>query len=387
MLVKLESGAHVALKFMGDCIQDEIDAELLAQRVDHKHVINLRDYHAIVEGDEVRNVMVYDYAPGGELFDMLNELEALEEVECRTYFKQLISGLSACHTQGIVHRDIKLQNILLDENYELILADFGAAKACGPADVDENGTPKGNFEAEEQLMKSWVGTHGYQAPEIVQKKRYTLAVDIFSAGVVLFLLLTGDFPFDRAWLQDSFFALIFDRKFEEFWEKQEEANVNIKKISPDCRDLLNKIFEYNPDERITLDEIQTHEWFCGETLETHELKRILEGKMKEAQEKRVVTIQKEEEFRNRTTDPLETGLIKVCLCFLPTDESSICPDPEFLNVAESTEVLQIIRHAETIINKEFEWGSIQVTYGLGFVDPFNNFIKVDHNSEITIIYD
>jgi serine/threonine protein kinase len=105
-------------------------------------------------------LLVLEYAPGGELFDILYYTSALNEKIARTYFKQLMDGMEACHDAGICHRDIKPQNLLLDANFQLKIADFGLAKV---------------FEKDEDaLMRTfYVGTRGYQSPEILKKKEYT----------------------------------------------------------------------------------------------------------------------------------------------------------------------------------------------------------------------
>ncbi len=123
-------------------------------------------------------LLVLECMPGGELFDILYYTSKLEEVVARTYFRQLVEGLQACHNACIVHRDIKPQNLLLDKHFNLKLTDFGLAKLI-ESDTDA-------------IMDTYhVGTRGYQAPEILAREPYTSSCDIFSAGVVLFILLSG----------------------------------------------------------------------------------------------------------------------------------------------------------------------------------------------------
>merc|ERR1740137_264175 len=109
----------------------------------------------------------------------------MPEIVCRTYFKQLISGLEACHGIGVAHRDVKLQNILIGDKGQLLLADFGASKTFKPtvpANTDEHEKAEDKEESSSELvfepetdleeMKSWTGSSGYQAPEILARKRY-----------------------------------------------------------------------------------------------------------------------------------------------------------------------------------------------------------------------
>eukprot|EP01083_Nonionella_stella_P090432 252638_1 len=116
-------------------------------------------------------LLVLEYAPGGELFDILYYTSALKETVARTYFKQIISGLEACHNANVVHRDLKPQNLLLDAKYNLKITDFGLSK------ID----PTGNSNIK---MNDWhVGTRGYQAPEILLRgKEYDKKIDVFAMG-------------------------------------------------------------------------------------------------------------------------------------------------------------------------------------------------------------
>ena len=194
-----KDGRVVALKFTskakGDWtasqskqIQNEIEA---LRQIKDKHVLQLLAYNLNAkypqkDGLIIPSVLlVLEYLPGGELFDILYYTSALSEKIARTYFKQLMEGMEACHEAGICHRDIKPQNLLLDANFQLKIADFGLAKV---------------FEKDEDaLMRTfYVGTRGYQSPEILKKKEYTTACDVFSCGVVLFILLAGYPPFEAA---------------------------------------------------------------------------------------------------------------------------------------------------------------------------------------------
>ena len=114
-------------------------------------------------------MFVMEYAPGGELFDILYYTSALKEAVARTYFKQIINGLEACHNANVVHRDLKPQNLWLDFKFNLKITDFGLSK----------------------IIQSDVGTRGYQAPELLLGQKYDLKCDIFSVGVILFILMAG----------------------------------------------------------------------------------------------------------------------------------------------------------------------------------------------------
>eukprot|EP01084_Bolivina_argentea_P264255 447576_1 len=187
-----KDGSVVALKFTSKANNDwsasqskQVQNQLETLRqIKDEHVLQLLEYNLNAkypqkDGSIIPCVLlVLEYLPGGELFDILYFTSALSERIARTYFKQLISGLETFHQVGICHRDIKPQNLLLDANFQLKIADFGVNKVF---ETDNN-----------------VGTRGYQAPEILKKKEYTPACDIFSCGVVLFILLAGYPPFECA---------------------------------------------------------------------------------------------------------------------------------------------------------------------------------------------
>jgi len=168
-------------------------------RIDNPHVLKLLSYNLLCKypkksGGTLDSIMmVFEYCPGGELFDILYYTEKLDAVTARTYFIQMMKGLKACHDAGIAHRDIKPQNLLLDVDYQLKIADFGLSFM-----VDE-----GRDLDDVKIKKSLVGTRGYQAPELLRGERFTKASDIFSCGVVLFILLTGYPPFEQAWSSDK----------------------------------------------------------------------------------------------------------------------------------------------------------------------------------------
>jgi len=168
-------------------------------RIDNPYVMQLQSYNLQCKypdksGRTLNTIlMVLEYCPGGELFDILYYTEKLDVVTARTYFIQMMKGLKACHDAGVAHRDIKPQNLLLDSSYQLKITDFGLSFM-----VEE-----GKNLDDVKIKPSLVGTRGYQAPELLKGGRSTKASDIFSCGVVLFILLTGHPPFEQAWRKDK----------------------------------------------------------------------------------------------------------------------------------------------------------------------------------------
>eukprot|EP01084_Bolivina_argentea_P079705 144520_1 len=136
--------------------------------------------------------LVLDYCPGGHLFDLLTSLEVLNETLARTFFKQIIAGIEACHNANVVHRNLKPHKLLLDHKYNIKISGFSSAKII-------------QSDADAIMRETSVGTKGYQAPELLLNQKYDLKCDIFSIGVILFILLTGYPPFEQASKNDKWY--------------------------------------------------------------------------------------------------------------------------------------------------------------------------------------
>lgn len=169
----------------------------------------------------------------------------------------MINGLHYMHSQGYAHRDIKPENILLTTDFILKLADFGFTGAL--VGKDHSG-----------YMRTKLGTEGYMAPEIQTKEYDGQKVDIFSAGVILFIMYTGTPPFEKTTPTDSYYRLIKDKNFTTFWNahsKRKPAGF----YTEDFKDLVNRMLAYVPNERITMHEIAAHPWAKGNVLTQAEL--------------------------------------------------------------------------------------------------------------------
>ena len=146
------------------------------------------------------------------------------------------------HGKGVVHRDLKLENILVDDDMNLKVADFGFA----------------TFQKIHNL-KSYRGTMTYMAPEIKESKKYDgMQIDIFSTGVILFIIVQGIFPFKEAKKDEYFYSLLLKGDVETYWKKTGGQN-----LSPEFKDLILKLFSYDPTKRPTLDEMMNHPWMTG----------------------------------------------------------------------------------------------------------------------------
>ena len=131
--------------------------------------------------------IVTEYAAKGDIFDYLVSHGRLAEPQARHFFVQILSAVKYCHSQGVVHRDLKAENLLLDSEGSIKLADFGFS----------------NYFEEESLLSTFCGSPPYAAPELFEGKQYVGSkVDIWSLGVVLYVLVSGTLPFDGSTLSE-----------------------------------------------------------------------------------------------------------------------------------------------------------------------------------------
>jgi protein-serine/threonine kinase len=222
----------------------------------------------VIETDKYIGI-VLEYASGGKLFDHILAHRCLKEKDACRLFAQLISGVAYIHAKKIVHRDLKLENLLLDRNRNVIISDFGFAN---------------RFEHRtDDLMQTSCGSPCYAAPELVISEGMYVgsAVDIWSCGVILYAMLAGYLPFD----DDP--------------ANPDGDNINLlykyiintpltfpDYISDDARDLLGKMLVPDPTQRALLSTIQDHRWlrayrhFFERTVEEHEEEALIQHQVK-----------------------------------------------------------------------------------------------------------
>ena len=185
---------------------------------------------------------------GGELFDRVVEKEFYTENEARVCIMQLVSALGYCHDRGVSHRDLKPENLLYSDATDsavLKVADFGLAKL-----VKEN-----------EMMQTSCGTPGYVAPEVLLGKSYNSAVDMWSTGVILYILLCGFPPFydDN---NAALFAAIKAGRYDfpsPYWDN----------VSEDAKNTVRSLLVVNPRERATARALLANPW-VAEELPVHE---------------------------------------------------------------------------------------------------------------------
>eukprot|EP00051_Salpingoeca_urceolata_P004899 m.68699 g.68699 ORF g.68699 m.68699 type:complete len:739 (+) comp13921_c0_seq2:375-2591(+) len=229
----LASGRSVAIKSIAnkDCQPGAWSEATALQELMHPNVVRLYD---IIKCEEC-TLLVLECLEGGELFDYLVSRQRLAERETRKFVRQIISALEFCHDKGVVHRDLKLENLLLDGAGNIKVTDFGFS----------------NMFREDHLMSTFVGSPSYAAPEILANEKYCgPMVDVWSLGVIVFTLLTGEMPF-----QEDNIAISLDRINRAAFEMPDY-------LSEDAQDLISSILKRNPEERWSLQRIKASPWLA-----------------------------------------------------------------------------------------------------------------------------
>jgi serine/threonine protein kinase len=221
----------------------------LMKRFNHPNITKILE----VFHDEEYMLIIMEYINGGNLFNFVKKRRKLSEKTAKFLFRQIILGIKHIHSQNIVHRDIKLENIIIDLNNNVKICDFGIGKV---------------INSEDELLYDKCGTPMYMAPEIIlsnKKNGYKgFPVDIWSSGITLYIMLSGTLPFT---VKNK---SIEELSLKDMKNKKESSDLKyqivngcpkkIKKISSEAKDLLNGLLNKNPDKRLTCDEILNHPW-------------------------------------------------------------------------------------------------------------------------------
>ncbi|KAI9496557.1 kinase-like domain-containing protein, partial [Zychaea mexicana] len=225
------TGKQVAIKEISKEHAPMVAREIhLHRQLKHPNIVML--YEVIITESSIH--VISEYCPHGELFDALTERGyCYSERDAVRWFVQLVDALKYCHSQDIVHRDLKLENILLDDNDNAKLCDFGFARHA----------------ESRQMLQTFCGSLAYSAPEVILRQKYTgPETDIWSLGVILYTLLAGGLPFD----DDS--EVVTQRKIV-------KGDYDIPShFSPEVSDLITRMLKLNPSERVTIDQIAGHPW-------------------------------------------------------------------------------------------------------------------------------
>lgn len=229
------SGRLVAIKSIRkEKIKDEQDLIHIRREIEimsslcHPHIITI--YEVFENKDKI--VIVMEYASRGDLYDYICDKRNITEREARHFFRQIVSAIHYCHQNGIVHRDLKLENILLDGCGNVKIADFGLS----------------NLFHGDEFLQTFCGSPLYASPEIVNGRPYRgPEVDTWSLGVLLYTLVHGSMPFDG-----------FNHKT--LVQQISTGNYRKPKKPSDACGLIRWMLMVNPDRRATIEEIAGHWW-------------------------------------------------------------------------------------------------------------------------------
>ena len=224
---------------------DALESEMLIlQKLHHPHIVKT---HEIFDSPHFCYIIM-ECMSGGELFDRIINKEFFSEAEARQAALQILDALDYCHDHRVIHRDLKPENLLYsspDDDAVLKLADFGLAHICKPHEV----------------LHSQCGTPGYVAPEVLNQAGYDTHADLWSVGVIIYIMICGFPPFysDDS---DELFALIQEAQYEfisPYWDD----------VGPVVKDLISKLLIIDPSKRLTAKEALQHPWIASEGTHSH----------------------------------------------------------------------------------------------------------------------
>ncbi|XP_055529096.1 serine/threonine-protein kinase MARK2-like isoform X29 [Wyeomyia smithii] len=197
--------------------------------LDHPNIVKL---FQVIETEKTL-YLVMEYASGGEVFDYLVLHGRMKEKEARAKFRQIVSAVQYCHQKRIIHRDLKAENLLLDSEMNIKIADFGFSNQFTPG----------------SKLDTFCGSPPYAAPELFQGRKYDgPEVDVWSLGVILYTLVSGSLPFDGATLRELRERVLRGKYRIPFY------------MSTDCENLLKKFLVLNPAKRASLESIMKDKW-------------------------------------------------------------------------------------------------------------------------------
>ncbi|XP_072539068.1 MAP/microtubule affinity-regulating kinase 3 isoform X12 [Salminus brasiliensis] len=255
------TGREVAIKIIDKTQLNPTSLQKLFREVRIMKILNHPNIVKLFEVIETEKTLylVMEYASGGEVFDYLVAHGRMKEKEARAKFRQIVSAVQYCHQKHIVHRDLKAENLLLDADMNIKIADFGFS----------NEFTLGN------KLDTFCGSPPYAAPELFQGKKYDgPEVDVWSLGVILYTLVSGSLPFDGQNLKELRERVLRGKYRIPFY------------MSTDCENLLKRFLVLNPAKRGTLEQIMKDRWINA-GFEEDELKPFVEPELDISDQKRI----------------------------------------------------------------------------------------------------
>lgn len=236
--------------------------------LNHPHIVKLEstlDQYTI--GDQTVSGLALEYAAYGDLLSNIQKFKKMPEMLARTLFHQLVDALCHMYSKNVAHLDIKVENLLIDENFTLKLTDFDLAQ---------------NLDSHDHESK---GTAGARAPEVAQGRCEDFkAADIYSLGIVLFIMVSGIPPYNETlkpsgYEFDAFYKLM-RKDDDKFWKTHSKYRGNPEFYSKEFKELFKMMLEEDPEDRITIEEVKKNKWYQGPVYDEErcrdELRRYLQ---------------------------------------------------------------------------------------------------------------
>ena len=248
-VVAIKSFNKKELDQNGDNMKKILYETDLMKKLNHPNITKILE---VFEDDDYILISM-EYINGGNLFSFVKKRRKLSEKTAKYLFKQIILGIQHIHSHKIVHRDIKLENILIDLNNNIKICDFGIGKI---------------LSHNKQLLYDKCGTPMYMAPEILLSSKNHgyegYPVDIWSAGISLYIMLSGTLPFNLKNNESSSIDGSSENNIELQYSIINNEPKHIEKISDEARDLLKGLLNKNPNKRLTIEQILNHPWLQTE---------------------------------------------------------------------------------------------------------------------------
>jgi len=227
-------------------VLQKLQSKNIIKMIDHGTTLIERDFG----GNYLADYLCLEYAEHGSLFDFLYlEKKAFSEPIAKNLFLQILNGLEVTHNYGIAHGDLKTENVLVHADWSLKLCDFGNAFT--------------NSNIENDNIKS--GTKSYSAPELLQSRNRIcgLKTDIYSLGIILFILVTGSMPFGSSSILDRVFQKVRSKRYKDLLSYFNDIIPNFKDLSQEFKDLFISLVKADPSERPSIEEIKRSKWLIA----------------------------------------------------------------------------------------------------------------------------
>ncbi|CAB4257077.1 similar to Saccharomyces cerevisiae YDL101C DUN1 Cell-cycle checkpoint serine- threonine kinase required for DNA damage-induced transcription of certain target genes [Maudiozyma barnettii] len=241
----------------------------ILMRIHHPNIVNLLDsYVEPISKSQIQKYLVLEKIVDGELFERIVKKTSLRQDETKAIFKQILVGLKYLHNQNIIHRDIKPENILLNitrrtSSEQLQLGPWDEGEIDIQVKIADFGLAK--FTGEMQFTNTLCGTPSYVAPEVLTKTGYTSKVDMWSAGVILYVCLCGFPPFSEQLGPPSLKEQILQAKYAfytPYWDNIDDSILH----------LISHLLVLDASQRYSVDDVFEHEWLKDSTPQTNVIK-------------------------------------------------------------------------------------------------------------------